>query len=532
MSPRRRVGIAILGLAAALSAAVPLAAGEPAAGSATDPAGSTILRARSWLLEALAGEGLALRWTGADGTLKAEAIVSARDGILVSPAPTVAEPSGFALGPGGFCLAPGGGAGRCELPLPGPGQAAVQLVLARRVGAEPPPAGGRHELTVGLAYHARRDPDAPPLVVTADLDPTACLALATAQDATVSIAGDVMHLTTPRGGLRIDVATGRVVDIRLPGGDTVACDLAGDGWRGWRQAIRAANESDRYSSAAPLASTTAFLTDPATIAAIERMLTAVGRGGDGEPLPRWLVALAAGVSRAAASGGLAALDTALARHAVAADDAVAPTPPSADAATDPGRSPTARAARQARDWLERACGAEAWPTALAGLTAAVAGQDAAGSLREAAAYATSERHGPLAHLVAASVVPLPPLAATFAVAGQARLDRTAFRDDCTAVIAAAADLGLDQAAVAVLRRLDDDEVRVLSAAWLGDEAALMPLVQAVRAAPTDAAAAADLAGAVDRWWGESLERVVAAALARRSDLRVGAAPGPTDTPRR
>jgi hypothetical protein len=530
----RRVGatwMGWLGLAVAVAAAVDLRAGEPVADAPDDPARSTILRARGWLLDGLAGEGVALRWTGADGTLKAEAIVSARDGILLSPAPIVAEPVGFALGPAGLCLVPGG-AGRCELPLPGRGQAAVQIVFARRGGAEPPPDGGRHELTVGLAFHAHRDPDAPPLIVTAELDPAACLAIVTSPQAGVSIDGDVMLVTTPRGRMRIEIATGRILDIRLPGGDTIACDLAGDRWRRWRQAILAAHESNRYSPAAPVVSTTAFLADPATTAAAARMLGVVGRGGDGEPLPPWLVALAAGLSRATASGGLDPLDAALARHLPATDDPAGPGPPPADPATDPRQSPTARAAREARDWLEALCGAEAWPTTLAGLAAAVAGQDAAGTLAGAAAYATSDRHGPLAQLVAASIVPLRPLAATFAVAGQSRLDRSAFRADCEPLIAIAADLGLDRAAVAVLRRLDDDEVRVLSAAWLGDEAALLPLVQAVREAPTDAAAAADLAGAVDRWWGESLEGVVAAALARRADLRVGAAATPADTPRR
>jgi hypothetical protein len=190
-------------------------------------------------------------------------------------------------------------------------------------------------------------------------------------------------------------------------------------------------------------------------------------------------------------------------------------------------------ARTAAPWawrcLEQACGRDSWPAALARLGTLAANHDS-GALWELSAYLSAERFGPLAYLAAAAVSPLPSATVSFAARGEQRLTADVFRSDCDAVLAVLRDWGLDDPLVSLLRTLDDEEATRLGEAVFRDQRCVLPLVHSLRAADSDAAALAALTSALDRWWSQSLERTLAAALSSRAaPLQTAEAPSPTPT---
>jgi hypothetical protein len=123
------------------------------------------------------------------------------------------------------------------------------------------------------------------------------------------------------------------------------------------------------------------------------------------------------------------------------------------------------------------------------------------------------RNGPLAQLAASAVAPTGEMAASFSRQGLAKLTPEAFRHDCEPVLECLGRCGLDQAAVALLRGLDDDQANHLGRSFFGDPSGMLPLVRRLRGSATDAAAVASLSETLDQWWRESLRGIVESSLA-------------------
>jgi hypothetical protein len=181
------------------------------------------------------------------------------------------------------------------------------------------------------------------------------------------------------------------------------------------------------------------------------------------------------------------------------------------------------AATHAWRWIERTCGRETWPAALARV-ATLATRHDAGALWELSAFLSSKEYGPVAYLAASSAAPMPAMAASLARQGQTRLTAEAFHADCLAALAVLKGCGLDCCAVSLLRTIDDAEAQQIGEAWLRDRESVVPLVRDLRSCETDAAAVAELPSALDRWWMASLEKVVAAALASRAEVQTADKP--------
>jgi hypothetical protein len=119
---------------------------------------------------------------------------------------------------------------------------------------------------------------------------------------------------------------------------------------------------------------------------------------------------------------------------------------------------------------------------------------------------------------------MPAMAASLARQGQTRLTTAAFHDDCRPLLEILRCSGIDRCAVGLLRTIDDEEATLLGRTFAQDETILLPLVQAVRSHDSDDAAVAALPDALDHWWQESLDRLVAAALAGRAEVRTADKP--------
>ena len=235
-----------------------------------------------------------------------------------------------------------------------------------------------------------------------------------------------------------------------------------------------------------------------------------------------VAAFAKALRRTAESDGFAAVDRAVADALARADAELADpaiTIPAEDKPeVDLMKVITRLAAAKAWRVTEQSCGRDSWPAALARVAALGTAQDP-GALKEMAAYATAPGNGPVACLTAASLVPMPMLAATIARHGQERLSQECFREDCKPVLQLLAACGLDRCTVALLRTVDDVEANLLGATLLRDGDALLPLIEDLRDHESDAVALAALPQSLDRWWEASLRKTVAAALADRASPR-------------
>jgi hypothetical protein len=258
-------------------------------------------------------------------------------------------------------------------------------------------------------------------------------------------------------------------------------------------------------------------------------------------LADWLpvvAAVARNVRETTARGGFDMADRRVAAAlAQAADDDASALPPipaaERDAApTDPMMAVAAAGAAHAWRWLDRACGSGAWPSGLIRIAALAARHDTTGALWEVTSFMAAPGHGPLAHLVAANVIPIPSMSISFARQGQSRLSTAAFHADCDAALAILRDCGLDHCGVSLLRSLDDDEARAAGVAWLRDPEALVPIVHELQACDSEDAAVAALPSALDRWWDASLRDVVAAALAAKTAVQTADKPDAEPIPRR
>ena len=504
-----------------------------------------VLRMRSWLLEILANDDdLVLTWTNRSAAATAhttgELIVSTREGVLLTALPGSPDACGVAVSSAGIGWFLPRKTGRFELPLPTHNRLTINVafLLAETIDT------GRHEYLRRCAVDARIDPrprDAvAALAVTARIEPVACLAFLHEGNPMVMWEGDELIVARGNTTARIDSRTGRLVSVALPGGGRIDVDAAPGRFAAQLAALRAASGEDHTRPEALVSSAIEFFTGDALAATAERLVAATGslHAAPVEILAAWrnrVGVVADKLRRTVAAGGFAAADSvvaaAVARSAGAASSPRLTVPTNAPPPSD--ADPMTMLARTAAPWawrcLEQACGRDSWPAALARLGTLAANHDS-GALWELSAYLSAERFGPLAYLAAAAVSPLPSATVSFAARGEQRLTADVFRSDCDAVLAVLHDWGLDDPLVSLLRTLDDEEATRLGEAVFRDQRCVLPLVHSLRAADSDAAALAALTSALDRWWSQSLERTLAAALSSRAaPLQTAEAPSPTPT---
>jgi hypothetical protein len=498
-----------------------------------------MLRCRTWLLTTLADDDdLVATWArdGESGPVGSLAI-STREGVLLTALPGTADACGLAASDGGLgCFLPGG-EGRFEFPLPVRMRAVVDVAFTLRDEVEQ----GRHHYKRQVAACATlesRPRDATGAVaVTARIEPVACLSLLHENDATTRWEGGVLVVESQGAAVHIDEASGRLLRLVSDAGRT-DFDAGPGRLAAALEPLRDASGPDAWRDDTPVSSAVGFLTSDSLGLTVDRLSDATETRSD---LAEWLpivAAVARNLRETLARGGFATADARVAALlAQAADDDTSALPPIP--ATEREASPVeplmavaASGAAQAWRWLDQSCGSRAWPSGLIRIATLAARNDTTGALWEVTSFMASPDHGPIAHLVAATVMPIPTMAVSFARQGQSRLSTAAFHADCDAVLAVLRDCGLDRCGVSLLRSLDDDEARAAGVAWLHTPEALVPIVHELRACDTEDAAVAALPSALDRWWESSLRPIVAAALAAKTGTQMADNPDAEATPSR
>ncbi|MFM8283488.1 MAG: hypothetical protein ACKOCW_07995 [Planctomycetaceae bacterium] len=500
----------------------------------------TLLRGRDWIAAALAGGTdlvaeltLATAEEPPPGAMpSARLVVSGTAGLVVTAPAAGPDACGFVVLERELRLLPPGGTGRFDVALPLTGRITASLGLS--LDRHPPPAAGaagaasprtftRH-LALGMGMSAGGD-IRPGFGLELNLDPVAWLALLHEGRPQTRWEGEELIVTDDEGFVvRFDGPTGRPVSVvtkqaRLtlsarPG--ALADDVA---------RLTAAAGPDRADATRPLSTAVEFLLSAEVAAACERLAHTFGPVGD----DRATWERAARVVATAARKCL--LDEALARadRQLAAWIAAVTTPAATDDLVVPAGEPagggkpplTRQAAAFAWRLAERVWDHDSWPMALV-RTGACAAVGSPAALEEVTLFMGARDHGPLAHAIAATVCPMPPLAATLARRGQERLSMVAFHTDCYPLTAALGPAGLEDVLVAVLRGIDDDAARDLGTALAGDGQLFMPLVERLRAFPTHQDAMVGLQQSLDAWWLSSLKDVVARRLAAIATPRTAA----------
>lgn len=493
----------------------------------------TMLRFRRWIGEALGGGGdLVATWirglARGDGRAISEIALSRDHGLLLATLPASVDACGAIVTRDGLSWYLPKGAGRFTIPLPADQRltAQVALSLSRKPQAaqDAPPEYDRN-LSLGLGFESRPGGRSTAFDVGLRVDPVACLAVVHEGRPSIRWEGDTMVVGGRGWTARFDEATGRLVALECAD-STLALEARQGRFEADRAALEAAAGDERADPDALVSSALAFFNDDTAATAFDSALVAASIDEYVSPWRERFGLLLGTARRVADSGALAAVDRAVAA-AMAENDT--------DLSDDleiPAEKPTGDpimlvgrfAAGQAWRIVERDCGRESWPAGLVRLATLGLAQDPA-ALEELSAFMTSETAGPIAHLVAASGVPLPLMAVTLARRGTERLSPEAFHADCRPLLAALSAEGLDTPLVALLRSLTDEETASIGRIVGHDDALLVPLVAELKRSGSDAAAVAALPAALDVWWETSLRNVVAAILADKVAPRTAGKPG-------
>jgi len=498
-----------------------------------------MLRCRAWLLDTLANDDdLAITWhRGADEPAAAALAISTRDGMLLTCLPDTADASGVAAsGPGLGWFLPRA-AGRFEMPLPVKVRGCFTVALDLTETSDRGRYSYPRTFTVAAALEPRPRHAEAAVAVTARIEPVACLSLVHGPETQLRWEDDILVVANQGLEARFDGATGRILSMQLPDRSRIVVDAAPQLLARSLGMLRDQAGEEVYRADAPITSLVEFLAADGFLDAAARLSEAAGLA---EPFAAWrprIASVAANLLEMAGRGGFAAADArVVAAVERLADDDAQPLPiiPTAAAVgpTDTWSLLTLSAATQAWRWLDESCGRDAWPSALVRVATLAVGNDPTGALWETTAVLANTHYGPLAHLTAASVVPVETIAVSFARQGQTRLSTGAFHADAAAVLDVLTDCGLDRCGVALVRSLDDDEARAIGGTFLADPEAVLPLVHDLRGCPTEDAAVAALPEALDHWWDSALRPLVAAALAARIDLKTADVPDAEQTPRR
>lgn len=477
---------------------------------------------------------------GADGDVAARASVSSTAGVVLESPPAGPESAGLFVGGTAAALLLPAGQGRFELPLTTGWNAAVQLslTLSRDPAAPTDRPKFKRNLSfgIGLAGGGTAADTATDTATGIDLrlEPVAFVALVHEGSPRVAFDDAAMTIEVDGASGRFDEKTGRPLEIVLAGRSITFGARPGAVEESLSR-LREAAGADRARPERLVTSAVEFVLSDDVAAAATRIATAFGLSAADRD--RWQTRLAGAIAaarRCAADGGLSRGDEAVA-EAVA--DAVTATAAEATVSRPPleipeDEEPTSPAAVQrlivrrvaAVVWrmTDRLCGRDSWPAALVRAGAcAMAGDPAI--LDEMTRFMSVEAYGPLAHAAAASVTPVPVLAASLARRGQERLSAIAFRTDCHPLLAAARSCGVDEPCVALLRGCDDEAVAGIGSLLCGDPAAFVPLVESLRGHENRDEAVTQLQQALDAWWSGSLRRIVAARLDAIATPRTAAA---------
>lgn len=496
---------------------------------------AVMLRFRSWLSEALESNGIQVSWTKPDGTPMASLLLSAERGAVVM----------LGAGDGGGAVAvteAGLGvflsqhAGRFEVPLASLGQAAVQAALSVRETVDPETGDYRHDLGLAASFGSAASESEPAAVVTARIEPVACLALVHRKPSkdgdaeNIHWRGDTLEIRGGDGGVaRFDGPTGRLLEVDIARLGRITVAEAGS-WDEQLAGLRDASGPNAFRPQAPVSSAIGFFGSEPAGRLVGQTLALIGMGDTTAEAAGPFGDLAAAVAAAAAEGGFAEIDGLLA--SVLADENhrdELPVVPSANGDQKPGdaiMAVLAKLSAKAWGWLDETCGSEAWPTGLARLANAVLRQDGTASFQEVALFMGSDQPGPVAHLLAASAMPMKPLAASFAMRGQSRAEAAAFARECEPLLTVLEKSGLHQPLVATLRRLDAEQAQGLGEAWLGDGEGFASFAAALRACPSDRAAENAVPEALMAWWNASLGQTVSLALQERASGRMAGRENP------
>lgn len=535
-----------------------------ALGTALSREEEVMLRFREWLVETLAGgEDLVAAWQAKPpageaitvGQPTGEVILSANDGLLFSVLPGGDGACGVSVTADGIGFFLPDGAGRFEIPLPARGRLTTQISLALAANTDGQ-TGYQRQLTVGAGYESRPRATSAPVVLTARIEPSACLGIVHEGAARTHWEGDTLIVTSADMEARFDGPTGRLLSVQSSDGARMTFRTAPAGLSATLATLRAAAGEDKARSDALITSGIDFFTAPGTAAAIDRTVSAsglaagrrdarerfehligwfsdtsgtrdggiIGPIGDGATatettLPDRLTRLVDILRRVGAAGGFSRAD-ALVAEAIDAEDTETPLTIPKEKGSD--GEPLMAVGRIAATTIWRAIEGigcrESWPAVLARLAALGAARDPA-TLEELATFMQSEQAGPLAYLTAANGVPTPLMAASLARRGQEKLSTAAFHADCSPLLQLLQSRGLDHSLVVALRTLTEDDAHLVGEMATGDRGFLLPLVHDLHAQPTAAAATTALPESLDRWWESALGKVVTRALHERVSPR-------------
>jgi hypothetical protein len=352
------------------------------------------------------------------------------------------------------------------------------------------------------------------------VEPVACLALVHRQHGDAKQPGEVrwrdttLEIVNGEGVARFDEQSGRLMELRVADLGCVEVSAASD-WETTLASLRASSGENVYRAEAPVTSAISFLGLPATASLASRVLTIAGMESSKSVGEGWQ-GLAAAISKAATDGGFAGVDTNVAAFLTAERERerlpTIPAPRVDKAAGDPVTLVLGKLSGKAWSWLDPTCGYDAWPTGLARLAHVVLRGEGTAIFQEMTAFMSSEQPGPVAHLVAASAIPMKPLAASFAIRGSSLLTAAAFERETRPLLAILERSGLDIAIVSVVRRLEPEQAADLGVTLFGQGNGFEAFAASLQEAGTDEAAVQTIDAHLSAWWDASLSERVAAAL--------------------
>jgi len=498
---------------------------------------ATMLRFREWMVGATRTGDLIVdvRRQGVEAVpagLVARFVVSQTDGCAVTAMPEADAACGLIADGTRVSLVSPGGAGRLDVPLPARSRvtATIGLSISREAASDPDEPTHLHNLSFGCGLAAGDDVEDGRVQIEMRIEPVACLAMVHQGDPAVSFEGDTLVIVAKAATSRVDAVSGRPLSLAIDG-----YELAADAQRGGLQAAVAslgrAAGPNRFRDAAPVTSAVELLTSDGVAEACGRLATAAGMPLEEPPIAAVVPVVAAVrrcLARCLADGGIALCDA-----AVAARRAAGPSPVVALEIPREGPLGSGQAAKKAIErqvaafvWecAEDHCGRDSWPASLTRAAACGLVSDPT-IFREMTSFMAHDDYGPLAYACAATLSPVPTVARSLALRGQERLSTIAFHTDCRPLLTAIDRYGLDDCCVSVLRSLDDEAVREIGRAAIGDPEFLLPLVQQLRLHATHDAAVEALQDALDAWWEGGLRAFVAARLDAMARPRTAAAGG-------
>jgi len=499
---------------------------------------ATMLRCREWLLTTLANDDDLAIAVNADAAPEephaipaCDLVISTSEGLLVS-----ASNASVALGGTGFgCYLPSG-CGAFEVPL----APSLRIWLGLNLGLEESVNAGKHAygrtLHMSAGAESRSRDDSAAVVIRATIEPVAVLALLDADGVRTRWDDNTLVVETAAATATIDSATGRLLTLHLATGDRLTVTAAPRLLAARLAACREAAGVNTYKPDAPVTSAVAFFAGDEFGSSAAAVASLVAPSLDLAAWRSHFDPIASKLRDAAARDAFSGLDRRVVGLLNELDDGesrrVVIPQPSPGGDVGGLASLAGKAAGWGWRWLDHCCGGDAWPTTLVRIATRATRHDMTGALWDATAFLSATRHGPIANLAAATLIPVPSMAASFAKQGQTRLTTEAFHADCSALLTICRDCGLDRCAVSLIRTLSDDESRDLAAQCLQSPEAVMPLVNDLRRCATDDEALAALPDALDHWWESSLRPIVAAALSSKADIHTAETPAAEPTPRR